>query len=136
MCNFEAMKKAVAIFLLAIYGFAALGATIHAHYCMNRLTGFSVVLGNPNICNNCGMAKAKSHGCCHDEQRQVKADTEHQPAINNAQVKGFSGQAILTTFASNCIACLQSAASVNAISHAPPGPVAKKLYLVNRVFLI
>jgi hypothetical protein len=130
------MKKAVAIFLLAVYGFAASGATIHAHYCMNRLISWNMWLGNPKFCKNCGMAKEKSHGCCRDEQHTVKMHADHPLALSNHNINGFSQHIPVTPFLFYSALNIQSSFIVYPVSHAPPNASTNKLYLRHRVFLI
>ena len=129
------MKKAVAIFLMVLYGFAATGATIHAHYCMGRLISVNLFLGNPNVCANCGMAKEKSHGCCRDEQHQVQMHTDHQLVPAGCDTEAFS-PIIITPFFSFTPATKVSATQVYPISNAPPGWPDKKRHILYCSFLI
>ena len=67
------MKKASVILLAILYFAVSSGMIVNLHYCMNRFASadFSLVSGKTQ-CDKCGMYKAKSHGCCHDEVKLVK----------------------------------------------------------------
>jgi len=131
------MKKAVAIFLLGLYCFAAAGATIHAHYCMNRLINWSILPGSQKACTNCGMPKEKSHGCCRDEERHVQMHTDHQLALSNYATQDFSQPIVVTPFLYYSSSLnTQVAFIVHPVSNPPPHALSNKLYLHNSIFLI
>ena len=65
-----------------------MGATIHLHYCMDKLVSWSLKAENPNkkSCPFCGMAKTtpdkhcgkQAKGCCKDEQKQIKVEKDQK----------------------------------------------------------
>lgn len=72
------MKKTGIILLLLIYSASSFGVTVHLHYCMNKLAGWTLWHhGNNEKCGKCGMA-GKKNGCCKDEHKFFKIKTEHQ----------------------------------------------------------
>jgi len=129
------MKKAVAIFLMVLYGFSATGATIHAHYCMGKLISWNLFLGNPKVCTNCGMAKEKSHGCCRDEQRHVQQHADHQ-LVSAGYVAVSISPLIITTFFSYTPVSRPSENRVYAMGNAPPGWSDKKRHILYCSFII
>jgi hypothetical protein len=72
------VKKFLVILLLLIYSGSTFGATVHLHYCMNELVGWTLWHhGDKEKCGKCGMSGKKS-GCCKDEHKSFKVKTEHQ----------------------------------------------------------
>ncbi len=72
------MKKIVVILLLLVYGSATMGTTIHLHYCMNKMVGWSLVDSKDHQCHTCGMEK--KGGCCKDSKAQIKLAADQQKA--------------------------------------------------------
>ena len=63
-----------------------MGATIHLHYCMGKLTSWGLINHENKNCEGCGMLKNKtaSHSmsaktdCCRDEHMQIKTDKDQK----------------------------------------------------------
>jgi hypothetical protein len=72
------VKKIVVIFLLVIYGFSSIGATVHLHYCMGKFVDWSLIDSKEDKCDNCGMKGKSKEGCCKDEHKEFKLKTDHQ----------------------------------------------------------
>lgn len=72
------MKKIVVLLLLMVYGSATMGTTIHLHYCMNKMVGWSLVDSKDHQCHTCGMEK--KGGCCKDSKAQIKLAADQQKA--------------------------------------------------------
>jgi hypothetical protein len=72
------MKKVVVLLLLMVYGSATMGTTIHLHYCMNKMVGWSLLDNKDHQCNTCGMEK--KGGCCKDSKAQIKLAADQQKA--------------------------------------------------------
>jgi hypothetical protein len=72
------MKKVVVLLLLMVYGSATMGTTIHLHYCMNKMVGWSLVDSKDHQCHTCGMEK--KGGCCKDSKAQIKLAADQQKA--------------------------------------------------------
>lgn len=129
------MKKIVVILLLLIYGSATMGATIHMHYCMNELVGWSLWHGERDKeCGKCGM-KEKKGGCCKDEHKQVKLKTEHQKSVT-AQYVQFLDVPALTTPVADFSFEIKPASLAFPVSNAPPKIPRERLYILHCVFLI
>ena len=129
------MKKIVVILLLLIYGSATMGATIHMHYCMNELVGWSLWHGEKDKeCGKCGM-KEKKGGCCKDEHKQVKLKTEHQKSAT-AQYIQFLDIPALTTPVADFSFEIKPTSLAFPVSNAPPKIPREKIYILHCVFLI
>jgi hypothetical protein len=83
------MKKLVVILLLLVYGSATMGTTIHLHYCMNKMVGWSLIDSKDHQCHTCGMEK--KGGCCKDSKAQIKLAADQQKA-EFSQVANFNSQ--------------------------------------------
>jgi hypothetical protein len=63
------VKKIFALILSIVYLTSSVGATVHLHYCMDKLVNWSLK-DEGDECKNCGMEK--DGNCCKDEQKFVK----------------------------------------------------------------
>jgi hypothetical protein len=73
------LKKLGIILLMFIYGVTTVGATVHLHFCMDKFIGWDLSQTQNNTCSKCGMKEsATKKGCCKDEVKQLKIDTDHQ----------------------------------------------------------
>ncbi len=81
------------ILLLMIYGSATMGTTVHLHYCMNKMVGWSLVDNQDHQCHSCGMEK--KGGCCKDSKAQIKLADDQQKA-DPAQSIAFNSHLIST----------------------------------------
>ena len=77
------MKKIVVILLLLIYGSATMSATIHLHYCMNKMVGWSLWHNEMDECGECGIKEDKT-GCCKNERKHFKSKADHHNAATAA----------------------------------------------------
>lgn len=67
------MKKLSVILVATLYFAVSSGMIVNMHYCMNRFTSADFSLSaDKNQCGQCGMNKATSQGCCHDEVKLIK----------------------------------------------------------------
>lgn len=129
------MKKIAVILLLLIYGTATMGATIHMHYCMNELVGWSLWHGEKdNECGRCGM-KEKKGGCCKDEHKQIKLKTEHQKGATAQYIQFLDVPALVTPIADYSFKGTPIALEFP-VSNAPPKIPRERLYILHCVFLI
>ena len=85
------MKKVFVLLLLIIYGSATMGATVHFHYCMNKVVGWSLVDNQDHKCHTCGMEK--KGGCCKDSKAQIKLAADQQKA-DPAKNVSFNAQLV------------------------------------------
>lgn len=121
--------------MLLLYSFATVGATVHMHYCMNRLTGISLIDTKQAVCNNCGMLKTKARGCCHDECKQIRLQADQLiTTACEAPVQfalALPPQAVTYNHTINPLAI-----TVEKVSHAPPNRQLQKLYIQHNVWRI
>ena len=141
------MKKLLIAILAVVYLASSIGATIHLHYCMDKLVAWS--LGNEktsNIaCPFCGMAKTTSDkhcgkqvkGCCKDEQKQIKVDKDQKAPndIGFSYAKPFLQIANHTSFEIPSLAIISPTLEYPT-SHAPPRAGNVPLFIRNSVFRI
>ena len=80
------MKKVLTTILAFVYLATSMGATIHLHYCMGKLTSWGLIDHESKNCAQCGMVKQSSASqsltakmdCCKDEHKQIKTDNEQK----------------------------------------------------------
>jgi hypothetical protein len=82
------MKKSLLTILAFVYLVSSVGATIHLHYCMNKLVAWSFAEKptDNNTCSYCGMVRPatdkhcikENRGCCNDEQMQIAIADDQQ----------------------------------------------------------
>ena len=139
------MKKFIVAILAILYLNTSIGATIHLHYCMDKLVAWD--LGNKEdniVCPYCGMAKtattdqhcgSDSKGCCKDEQKHVKIEKDQKATENNFDFSKVLFQPITISYSDNNV-------NYNAtyleypISNSPPGTRNIPLFVRNCVFRI
>lgn len=128
------MKKFIVAILAFSYLVTSIGATIHLHYCMDKLVTWSLSDSTEgDKCENCGMKKEDN--CCKDEKKVVKNITDQKTSetfILNLAV--FI--AVIPSFASYELDFYSSTTSGNNTPHAPPIESNQEIYLRNCVFLI
>lgn len=112
-----------------------MGATVHLHYCMNKLVGWSLWDNEEEECGRCGMKEDKT-GCCKDEHKRFKLKTDHQKAAATA-LKTFNFSPVLITLIpdANFFEFVKSTESYSP-SHAPPDIGANRLHILHCFFLI
>ncbi|MEY4279182.1 MAG: hypothetical protein RL377_1186 [Bacteroidota bacterium] len=111
------VKKILVILLLVMYSASTMGATIHVHYCMNKIAGWSFSSEKKDKCARCGM---KNTGCCKDEQKQLKVASEQQKSSFNANLnfQVASPFSFFSEFNTNAAICINKFPIANL--HAPP----------------
>ncbi len=74
------MKKFIIAILAVLYLGTTTGATIHMHYCMDKLAGWSLTHEENDLCGKCGMDKTgdEPNSCCKDEQQFLKNDKDQK----------------------------------------------------------
>lgn len=126
------MKKILVSILAVFYLASSVGATVHLHYCMDKFIDWSLLKGDGDKCDKCGMEK--DGGCCKDEQKLVKNNTDQKTSESTIQLipVATSGSFInLSEFD------YSSLAEKHPISHAPPISFSgSEIYLRNCVFRI
>ena len=131
------MRKVFVFILACFYLTSATGATVHLHYCMNKLVDWKLWHSNEKKCSGCGMEKSleNDNGCCKDEHKQVKLENDHKAAPNY-----WITNLEITTFSSSELEIMdfnfRNAAQQIPLSHAPPRTAGTAVYILNRVFRI
>jgi len=77
------MKRLVVVIIALVYLAVSSGFTLHMHYCMGKFVSATFVNEeqDEHDCSHCGMKKKKGgNGCCKDEHKIVKHDTDHSMA--------------------------------------------------------
>jgi hypothetical protein len=74
------MKKILVSITLVCYLAVSCGVVINFHYCMNRLASIQLFASEKQVCDKCGMATKRSHGCCRDEVTVIKMKDDQQKA--------------------------------------------------------
>ena len=132
------MKKFIVSILAMLYMGASIGATIHQHYCMDKLVDWDLwQRSDSKKCGNCGMVKSeeKDNGCCKDEHKHFKLQNDHK-AAQNYQVSQLISVSLPVSFFDLPTFKLPSVTEKNPLSHAPPRSSNIAVYLRNCVFLI
>ena len=82
------MKKLFAAILALLYISTSTGATVQVHYCMGKLTGWDIGYKQSTTCSKCGMkeVQGKGNGCCKDEQRFIKNDSDQKTSKTIIQI--------------------------------------------------
>ena len=129
------MKKTVVILLMLIYGSATMGATVHLHYCMNELVGWSLWHSEKEECGRCGMKEDKT-GCCKDEHKHFKLKGDPQKAAAAALINFNLAPAIINPILDFNFQEFVKITESYFPCHAPPDIGKLSLYVLNCTFLI
>lgn len=131
------MRKFVVTILAVVYLSSASGATVHLHYCMDRLVGWGLWHSDSQTCGKCGMDKrqTKDSGCCKDEHKQLKIESDHN-ATGTFQLTEIAVAAIPATHFELAGNTLPTVTEQNPLSHAPPRSGNLPVYIRNCVFRI
>lgn len=131
------MKKFVAVILALIYLTASTGATVHMHYCMDKLVDWGLGHNDSDTCSNCGMKTEDSKkGCCKDEHKQVKLQNDQKVADISINLMQLPVLVVPVPFSSYTFELPASIAQAFPVSHAPPVYSDQAVYLRNCVFRI
>ena len=132
------MKKILAVILAVIYLGTSTGATVHMHYCMGKLADWGLGHNKSKTCGECGMEKSeeKDNGCCKDEHKFVKNDSDQKIAEAGFQMMQLASVALQVSFVEIPNNNIPSVTEENPISHAPPRRTGVAVYILNRTFLI
>lgn len=126
------MKKALASILAILYLTSALGATIHLHYCMDKLINWSLFKDDGDKCGKCGMEK--DGGCCKDEQKFVKNSVDQKVTESSFEaIKFLLVTPLVAGF--NISEFNSSRVDEYPVSHAPPIR-GSKIHIRNCLFRI
>ena len=141
------MKKVLVTILALVYLTTSIGATVHLHFCMDRLVAleFGSEKTKSKACPYCGMVKTavdthcgkQAKGCCHDEHRQVKAEKDQKTVDVGYKLERpfllISVHSIPGEFSSIDVF---SSVLEYPLTHAPPRASNTSLFVRNCVFRI
>ncbi|MGN6438546.1 MAG: HYC_CC_PP family protein [Agriterribacter sp.] len=133
------MKRLVATILAVLYLGSSTGATVHMHYCMNKLADWGLNHGEQKeTCGNCGMEKSskEDNGCCKDEHKFIKNDFDQKATQSSLQLIQVLATAPLTSYDAAPAMQLASVTEENPLSNAPPRSHKVAVYISKRTFLI
>lgn len=131
------MKKLVVTILSFLYLTSTIGATVHFHYCMDKLVDSGLWHNNDKQCGKCGMEKSQENdnGCCKDEHKQVKLETDHK-GVSAYQLTEPGAAALPVPLFEITDINLPTVTEQIPRSHAPPRSGDIAVYIRNCVFRI
>lgn len=138
MIHFQVMKRFIVAILAILYLSTSTGAMLNMHYCMGALADWGLGLNKSKTCGKCGMenSEEKDNGCCKDEHKFVKNDTDQKSTEAGIQITQSLGVALPVAFLEVSSNGFPSVTEENPISHAPPRSCGVAVYVRNCVFLI
>ncbi len=136
------MKRFIAVILAIIYMSTAMGATVHLHYCMGKLTEWRLGDSKDDLCDSCGMKKAKAgeqlskKNCCKDEFKELKLKKDQRVPENSQPVAFAPLAATPVAVYTLPVVPVTSLAVVFPVAKAPPGITGAPVFLLNCNFRI
>lgn len=130
------MKKILVSIWMICYLALTIGVSVNFHYCMNKLDSTKLFASASKYCNKCGMHTDKSHGCCRDEVKVVKADDDQKlTALANMDLQ--APEAVMVTPSEFLAASFWNASTKSDFHSTPPPLLAgQETYILNSVFRI
>lgn len=129
------MKKFLVTILALVYISTSTGAVLHMHYCMGKMVDWGFGHNDSKKCSKCGMVE-KSNGCCKDEHKFLKNDTDQKTTGVGFQLIQLLAVSLPVAFIEISTTGFPSLTEENPISHAPPRSGGVAVYILNRTFLI
>ena len=132
------MKKLVVAILAILYLSTSTGATLHMHYCMDKLADWGLGQEDTKKCSRCGMEKGmkEDNGCCRDEHKFLKNETDQKTTQLIFQTIQLIAIALPSSFIEFSAENIPSVTEENPVGHAPPRSAGVAVYIRNCVFLI
>jgi hypothetical protein len=130
------LKRFVLAILSVFYLSSSIGATIHLHYCMDKLVALGLNKSDEKECSNCGMTKAGKDGCCKDDHKHVKIESDQKATESSIFSFDYFSHVTIIPFSEFQIASPKVSSFRLPYSNGPPKHRPTSLYLVNRVFRI
>jgi hypothetical protein len=132
------MKKFLVVILSLVYFATSTGATFSMHYCMGKLADWELGQNKSKTCGFCGMDKGdeKDNGCCKDEQKFIKNDTDQKTVQSSTYTLKFPVVAELPDYFRTTFHQSVSFNVYTPLSHAPPRCKDLPIYISKRSFLI
>jgi len=126
------MKKVLVSILAVFYLASSVGATVHLHFCMDKLINWSLLNSDGNKCEKCGMEK--DGGCCKDENKFVRNNIDQKVAESGIQLIQMAAVAtpvaLIYPFEYYFSSLIQEYSRINA----PPRDYGVGIYILNSVF--
>ena len=132
------MKKFAVVILALLYLATSTGANLNLHYCMGQLADWGIGENKSKTCGFCGMEKGdeKDNGCCKDEQKFIKNDTDQKVVESSLDIIKVMAAAPLPEYTELPAVFFSSLTEQNPVSNAPPRSKGQALYILNSTFLI
>jgi len=105
---------------------------------MGKLADWGLGHNKSKTCGKCGMVKSeeKDNGCCKDEHKFVKNETDQKIAEAGFQMMQLASATLPASFLEIPDLYFSSVTEETPISHAPPRSGGIAVYILNRTFLI
>ena len=126
------MKKILVSIFAVFYLASSVGATVHLHYCMDKIIGWSLLNSTGDKCNKCGMEK--DGGCCKDENKFVKNNIDQKVTESAIHLIQMAAVATPAAFIYASEYRFTTIIQENSLSHAPPRNNGVGIYILNNVF--
>ena len=132
------MKKIAIAILAFVYISTSTGMVLHTHYCMGEPVAWGLGQNKSKTCSKCGMPRSdeKNSGCCKDEYKVIKNNTDQKSAENVFHLAQLLGTFLPTAFIDISTKSLPSVTEKKLISHPPPPILGTAVYIRNCVFLV
>lgn len=132
------MKKVLITIFSLFYLAVSSGFTVHMHYCMGQLADWGLWHKESQTCSKCGMEKSieKDNGCCTDEYKFLKNDTDQKTVDAGFQQMQLVPVASPVAFIELPSIHFTSLTEEIPISHAPLRSPGVAVYIRNCIFLI
>jgi hypothetical protein len=138
------MKRILVSILAFLYLSSSMGATIHLHYCMEKLISWGLIDHESKGCISCGMYKETggsenvlaSKSCCKDEHKEIKTDKDQKVTSAEFQFFKLSPDATAAQMSNLPFVWVFSFTTENPKTNAPPSIQERPLFLLNRNFRI
>ena len=128
------MKKVIVSILAVLYLCSSVGATVHLHYCMEKLVNWSLTDKDSDQCDKCGMQK--DGDCCKDELKFVKNSLDQKTAESAIQLMQITTNAAPVSVINISELYPTTLAENYPISHAPPIKSGVDILIRNCIFRI
>jgi len=132
------MKKLFLLILAFVHITTSTGAVVNLHYCMGELDEWGLITRESKKCGKCGMEEVagEDNGCCRNELKVIKNDTDQKVTTIFYQLLNVFGQAFLAPFCETPSLEVFTITNENPISRALLKTSCIAVYIRNCAFLI
>lgn len=132
------MKRILTTIMAFLYICTSAGATVHIHYCMGKLADWGFGHNKSKTCIECGMKKsvAQDDGCCKDEHKRIKNDSDQKINETSFQLREVMVSALLLVHIELPSVQISSLTEERPLSNAPPRSSSIATYILNRTLRI